>query len=431
MSNPALKRLASSLIGLLLLFYIGNQIYNANFSSVKTETAIYAAAQDTIPVTGTVIRKEQLIQKTQDGVITYPLGQGGKVAKGGVVAEVYDSAKDATVQQQMERLQEEIARLQRLNTPVDTYAANPEPLTRQINRRLTDVLTSIQEQDYTSLDAERNDLLYAMNERQVVVGTVKNFNERIAALQAQLSSINVSGGTRMGQIKSPVAGYFSATADGYENSFDYKTVLTLSVEDLQKKPAPALLDGNVIGKVSEEFDWYFAAVVDPDKALKLQIGKKVSIDFPFAVGKPVPATVAALNQPDRQGPAAVILRCSYMDAGIASVRDATVQVQTDTYSGIMVSQKSIHFEKVKKEVKQEDGTVKTLEQEVQGVYVMHGSSITFVQIVPLFHGSSYVICKELSETDAEWKELMTESSIRLYDEVIIEGTDLYDGKVIK
>lgn len=431
MSNPALKRLASSLIGILLLFYIGNQIYNANFSSVKTETAIYAAAQDSIPVTGTVIRKEQLIAKTQDGIITYPLGQGGKIAKGGVVAEVYDSAKDATQQQQMERLQAEIDRLQRLNTPVDTYAANPEPLTKQINRRLTDVLTSIQEQDYTALDTERNDLLYAMNERQVVVGTVKDFNARIAELQKQLSAIHVSGGTRMGQIKSPVSGYFVGTADGYENHFNYATVLSLSVENLKSKGTPAALDSNVIGKVSEEFDWYFAAVVGPDDALKLQIGKKVNIDFPFAVGKPVPATVAAVNQPDRQGEAAIVLRCSYMDAGIASVRDATVQVQTDTYSGIMVSQKSIHFEKVKKEIKQEDDTVKTVEQEVQGVYVMHGSSITFVQIVPIFQNGSYVICKELAETDAEFKELMTESTIRLYDEVIIEGTDLYDGKVIK
>ena len=44
---------------------------------------------------------------------------------------------------------------------------------------------------------------------------------------------------------------------------------------------------------------------------------------------------------------------------------------------------------------------------------------------------SYVICKELTDIDPEWKELMTKSSIRLYDEVIIEGTDLYDGKVVK
>ena len=97
----------------------------------------------------------------------------------------------------------------------------------------------------------------------------------------------------------------------------------------------------------------------------------------------------------------------------------------------MVSQKSIHFEKLTKEFTQEDGTKKKVEKEVQGVYVMHGNTIEFVQIIPLMSSGSYVICKELSDTDPEWKELMTKSPIRLYDEVIIEGTDLYDGKVVK
>ncbi|WP_101696530.1 HlyD family efflux transporter periplasmic adaptor subunit [Clostridium minihomine] len=432
MNNPVLKRLISGLIGILLLFYIGNQIYNANYSSVKTETAIYATGQDTIQMTGTAIRKEQMIQQTVPGVLTYLLGEGGKVAKGGVVAEVYDSAKDATQQQQVERLQREIARLQSLSNPGDTYAANPELLTQQINRQLIETLTAVRNQNYGSLTQNRDTLLYVMNERQVVVGTLKDFSARIAQLQNQLSSITVSGGgTRMGQIKAPASGFFVGVVDGYESQYDYKSVLGLSVAQLQEKKKPTPLDGNVVGKVCEEFDWYFAAVVEPDDALKLKEGNRVSIDFPFAVGKPVPATVAKVNQPDKQAAAAVVLRCSNMDAGIASVRDATVQVQTGDYSGIMVSQKSIHFEKLVKEVTQEDKTVKKIEREVPGVYVMHGNSIEFVQVVPLFHSGSYVICKELDENAPEWNDLMTKTSIRLYDEVIIEGTDLYDGKVIK
>ena len=431
MNNPVLKRLVSGLIGLLLLFYIGNQIYNASYSGVKAETAVYANAEDTIQMTGTVIRKEQLLRQSVQGVLTYPLGEGGKIAKDGVVAEVYDSAKDATQQQQAAHLSAEIARLQSLSKPGDTYAANPGSLTKQINQGLKEILTSLQGRDYNTLSSQRDSLLYLMNEQQVVTGASKDFSARIAQLQGQLSAIPTSGGTKMGQIKSPVSGYFVSAADGYESQYNYATVLELSVNDLKAKKKPQALGSDVIGKVCEEFDWYFAAVVSQDDALKLKEGNRVNINFPFAVGKSVPATVAAVNQPNHQGDAAVILQCSYMDTGIASVRDATVQVQAGTYSGIMVSQKSIHFEKLTKEFTQEDGTKKKVEKEVQGVYVMHGNTIEFVQIIPLMSSGSYVICKELSDTDPEWKELMTKSPIRLYDEVIIEGTDLYDGKVVK
>jgi hypothetical protein len=431
MNNPVLGRVISGLIGLLLLFYIGNQIYSATYNGAKTETAVYATAEDTVRMNGTVIRKEQLIEQKVQGVVTYPLGAGGKVAKGGVVAEVYDSAKGATQQQQAEYLTQEIARLQSLDNAGDTYAANPGSLTKQINLSLTQLLSSAQDRDYTALSTQRDSLLYLLNEQQVVVGASKDFSARIAQLQSQLSAIPASAGTRMGQIQSPASGYFVGTADGYETQYDYNSVQKLSVADLKAKKKPAAIGSDVVGKVCGEFDWYFAAVVSADDALKLKEGNKVTIDFPFAVGQPVPAIVAAVNQPDHQGEAAVILRCSYMDVGIATVRDAAVQVQTGSYSGIMVSQKSIHVEKLTKEFTQEDGTKKKVEKEVQGVYVMHGNSIEFVQVVPLMSSGSYVICKELSDTDPEWKELMTPSSIRLYDEVITEGTDLYDGKIVK
>ena len=52
--------------------------------------------------------------------------------------------------------------------------------------------------------------------------------------------------------------------------------------------------------------------------------------------------------------------------------------------------------------------------------------INFKQIVPLFSTEGYVICDTNPEED-----LMTDETVSLYDEVVIEGTDLYDGKVIR
>ena len=63
MNNSILKRLLSIFIALLLFFYIGYQIYSANYSTVRTETALSKTEADTIETTGIAIRKESLIEQ--------------------------------------------------------------------------------------------------------------------------------------------------------------------------------------------------------------------------------------------------------------------------------------------------------------------------------------------------------------------------------
>ena len=85
MNNSMLKRLLSVFIALLLFFYIGYQIYSANYSTVRTETALSKTEADTIETTGIAIRKESLIEQPANGVVAYAIEDGGHIHKGGTV----------------------------------------------------------------------------------------------------------------------------------------------------------------------------------------------------------------------------------------------------------------------------------------------------------------------------------------------------------
>ncbi|HIS78248.1 MAG TPA: secretion protein HlyD [Candidatus Caccousia stercoris] len=432
MNSPLIRRLAAFCVAFLLLFYIGYQVYNANYTSVKTEVAVYVQADDPgtaeiVQATGTAVRKESVIQQQTNGVITYVVEDGGKVSKGGTVAELYATEQDAAAQKQIETLNLQISQLQRLSSPGSTYAVDQDSLTKQISQKLIALLQTSASGEYDSLDEPREDLLYVLNERQIVTNKVANFNDRIASLTQQRDALTANRQV-LGTITAPSAGTFISEVDGYESVFDYSSILTITPEQYQEKLQTQVSPpADAVGKICGEFKWYFVCVVSAEDAMKFIEGNAVSLSFPFATSGSVTAVVRAVNQESIESQAAVVLECSTMNEELARLRTETCAVSVTEYSGIRVSQKAVHFAEVTRTVENEDGEETTETREVKGVYVMHGSEIVFRQIVPLYSTSTYVIC----DPNPDPEELMTSETVQLYDEIVVEGTDLYDGKVVK
>ncbi len=173
-------------------------------------------------------------------------------------------------------------------------------------------------------------------------------------------------------------------------------------------------------------NWYVVCKVSGTDSLQLEIGEKVDgITMPFASTGSIPAKVVAINQESRQSDAVVVLECSYMNNELSKVRKESVQIAVNTHSGIMVNKKAIHVEPVMKVI--DDGSGRQVKQEVmvQGVYVLYGSELVFKEIVPLSTYSTFVLCDPNPEEDATFNG----ETIKLYDEVVVGGTDLYDGKL--
>lgn len=428
---PLIRRIVSAVLALLILFYIGYQIWSANYDSLKWETASWATVADSFQTTGYAVRKETVITREDSGgVIGYRLEDGSRVSKEGVVADIFASEDAASAQQQSEQLATEISMLESLSNPGETYALDIQQIDNRIDQYITDLLSAARDCDSDGISQAREQISYQFNQRQIATGAEGGYEERIAELKAQKESLDSQASAVNGQVKSPVAGYFSSVVDGWESVFDYSSILDITPEELKKEYEPAKAADNAIGKVTEEFNWYFVFLCDATTALKLKQAGSVEIAMPFATTDKVPAAVAAVNQPDPAGEAAVVLECSTMNSVLANIREETVQVEITSYSGVMVNQKAIHFNTVEQKVKDANGKERTVTHEnVKGVYVKSGGQLHFVQIFSDITVNGYAICRtELTEEDQE--QLVTDRTIQLYDEVVVEGTDLYDGKVV-
>mgnify|MGYP000879895143 CR=1 FL=1 len=423
------KKAGSTALALLLLFYVGYQIYAAHFSRIRTESAYYFTASDSVQADVVALRKETVLKSPASGAVDYAVASGGKVAKGETVAYVYAGEKQAAARKQTEDVEGEIKQLQSLQSPGSTYAASPDAANGRICLQLTGLAGRINAGNLAGVSEDRDDLLYLLDEKQLVTGRVSNFNKRIAALQAQRKALAAQAGRPLGSVQSPASGYFTQTTDGLETAFDPSKALSYSSGDVRRmqSAAPSPVPG-ALGRICEDYDWYFLCVVPEQQVQEFRQlgGAPVSVRLPFASGTTVAATVAAVNR-SAQGEAAVALQCKNMTPALAAVRKETAQIVLREYTGVRVSRKAVHYEQVTAKKKGADGKTATVRKDVPGVYAVHGGQLTFRQIFPKFSTDSYIICDPNPPED----ELLTGSTVKLYDEVVVEGTDLYDGKVVE
>ncbi len=418
-------------MGLLLLTYVGYQIYIINYKGLSTETATYAELSDTIQTTGWIIRNESVIDYSSSGVLSYNLTDGEKVSKNKSIADVYATEEDATTVTKIAKLDEEIKSLESLREANEYFSSNPELIGTQIDNTIVSILSLAANNDYSDSVSERSHLQYLLNQKRIIVGNENtgDYQQRIQELTAERNELSASASGRIDYVSAPESGYFISKVDGYENAFDIENVADLTVSDLENVKKGNISSNNC-GKICKDFSWYIGMIIDEGQKLKLEKNSYVNLEIPFATAEQIPAEVISINPDPESGKYAAILKCNNMSSDIAAIRNETIQVIVNTYSGVLVNQKSIRFETVTKTETDENGVKKeTTYENVKGVYVKYGTRINFVQIFSDITINGYAICKtELNEE--EQGLLKTENTIALYDEVVTEGTNLYDGKLL-
>ena len=108
MNAKKIRTAAAVVIALMILVYVGVSAFFA-FSNmgIETETVSYGQVSDSLQAQGFAIRNETLVVGEYDGVISYRMADGTRVAKGGVIADVYQSEDDAAAWSRIERIDRE------------------------------------------------------------------------------------------------------------------------------------------------------------------------------------------------------------------------------------------------------------------------------------------------------------------------------------
>jgi len=398
-----LAKLLKYTVIVIAAFFLISQLISALYLPIKTETVDYYTATDGFKITGYTIRKETLVKTNEEGVLHFVTADGTRVAKKGVIANIYNSSSASVTVSKIDELKAQIADIEDILSYNDIEAANLDIINSRIANKLEEMIFSGAGGNYGEMDVKAEELLSATNRRQAALGSTTGLSQRLSALKSELGELTNSLPSVKGKIRAKESGYFVSKTDGYEGVFTTENLDLITPKYIQSAK-PENQKGNVIGKIVSDYEWYIAAVVSVDDSLKYKEGQKLKLLTSVEQSPSLPVTVKKINISENDDKAVIIFSCNDMSSALASLRSAAMTVVNKEYSGLKVPQKALR-----------------VVDSVRGVYVQNGMQVNFVPIEIIYSNDDYMICKKDSENS---------NYLKLYDKVVVKGKNLYDGKII-
>ena len=116
-----------------------------------------------------------------------------------------------------------------------------------------------------------------------------------------------------------------------------------------------------------------------------------------------------------------------MNKDILNLRKENIRIDFSEHTGLKINKKAVHEKVASKVIKNGDGQKETVEKKIQGVYAIKNKQLIFKEIIITYADEDYVICKEKPDED----ELFTDQYLEQYDEIVLRGADLHEGKKVK
>jgi len=393
----------AGLLAALLAVYIGMQIYLVSYPSYRTEIAVLCELADEISAEGTVVRTETVSQDSV-GVKYFLVSDGDKVAKGESVAEYYRDSSSAVRSLYVEELKKELALLEDVSKG-NRGNTNLSSIRRSVYNILYEYSAEAEQGDYSSAGGVKRSLLSFLSSYDVSAGGEVDTSARVSVLKEQIAALDTSSAEPIGYVTAEESGFFVSFTDGCESVMTPEALETMSPEEIrdavEKCRSSYSYDPDDY-KILSDYSWYYVCTVSAEDASRLRAGRSYTVDFKYSEARDVPAKVDRILVSEDGTFAAVVLRFERMNNAVALLRNEDVMIKFSNYRGIKVDKTALRLK---------DGEL--------GVFIKYGSLVQFRKVDIIYEDEDYVLS---SVTEG------SSSYLSLYDEVIIQGKNLYENR---
>ena len=371
----------------------------------STAYAYAYTVSDSVEATGLIVREETVLP-AQSGIVALTASEGEKVAKNQTVAVIYSSQAAQERADQIQALELEAEQLEYALTDASSGASAAQ-LEGDIVDNIITLRSAATGSNLTNLEDQVLELKSSVLKERYATGEadVTELTNQLTSLRTQLTQLRSQASQDTTAVTAATPGVFSARADGYETLVSPETVTTLTPSQLDELMAVGEQDVSALGKLITSSRWYFATALSSSDASRLSTGDLVTVRFSRDWSGDVSMRVESISDP-QDGRITVVLSSTRSLADTTLLRRQTVDLIFSETTGLRVPKDALRVD--------EDGTM--------GVYCVVGQQAEFKPVEVLSEGEDYYVLTPAVDDG---------TSLRAGDEVIVEASGLYEGKVVR
>ena len=423
--KTAVKNVALLLLMMFLVIYAFFQILPTFTQNITTETALLVSVYDTCKTTGYIFRSEQLVEKSTGGVTVTLVKDGERVSKGQIFANVYSDSSSAGLQEQINAIDRKIDILSKSVVDTDLYVTDITKTDQAIDKDFDTLFSMVSAGDLSDVLTIEKSLLVYMNKKTLITNMNNGYHSEIASLQNERNALQSRIRSVSKSLYAASSGYYYGDVDGYENVFtpDKLNDLTLaSFRELTSHEAETSLSSHTAGKIVTDFVWHLVCEADKYSAAGFTVGSYYKIRFPSFSEEMVTMKLVNAVSVTSDDTALLVFRGNTAPENFPYLRTQEADIIGQSHTGLAVSKKAVRIV---------DGQ--------KGVYILDGDIVRFRLIEILFEEEdSYIVAPEKpvpDEADANTEDVEISDRpaykyLSLYDNVIVGGKDLFDGKIL-
>ena len=273
---------------------------------------------------------------------------------------------------------------------------NTQQTDSEIQSGIRALRQSVFEQDFTSAEAISQTL---QTKVFAAFSNPADVQRRLREISDEIGSLEGRRTDRSDDITAPVSGLYSSTVDGWEElGYDrLKEIGPGELKDLMREehsvPAWSL------GKLVSGSKWYFAALVDAEKAESIHGREELTVRFGRYYGEQLVMHVEWLSAGEN-GQRTLLLSCSEHMSDVLSMRFQDAELVLSEEAGLRIPRKGLHVDD-------------------------QGNACVYVQ-------TALVVEKKLVQVQRDYGDyyMVTSDALRAGDQVIVSAKNLYVGKVV-
>ncbi len=408
-------QIASTLIAISVLAYLVLHTLSSFENELEIKNVYYTTMDLTYDSTAYFFRDESALISNKGGFVVYDVENGKKVSTNQKIASIYSDSSANEVQDQMTHIKKEIEYLETLLTEVKFTKPSVSLLDKNVSDRLTEIAVHSKNGNLkNALDAVEKSV-YDIDLKYCLLNGTKMHEELLDSYKKELERLSSFSSKPTSFVSTPTSGYFYSETDGYEDIFSFEEIEKLSAESFEILKNASPDHSQAVGKIVENSRWYIAYELKTSDAITLAPNEKYSVYFP-ASDRSIQMKVEKRVDSSSDDKKIVVMSSNAIFDNFNFSRKQAISVTALTCSGLAFPSSAVHIDY------DATGASKA------GVYILDETVVKFKTFTKLMEKNGYILCSVPDSTNISAPD---SNKVSLFDAVIVEGTNLYHGKVIK